>query len=480
MIKKFEQFVNEIYNKHCINWISLNESQESKSQSAAIKLVMNNFGWDYQKADKFVREDLRNEIDSLKDKQIGKFTLGVARMYCNGELNNSSVISNLNVTLKLLIAHMDEYDRNLNGLSADELIFKFKTIRKNNISKEKEEINRMKFDVSDYEIVKIDSFSDAKKYYKYTNPYSRWCLTYMENMFDSYSCDGINQIYFCLKNGFEDIKPIVGENVPLDEYGLSMLSIIVNEEGELVHCTSRWNHDNGGNDSVMDAVEISKVVNVDFYETFKPNNKWKELVQDILDRLKNGENPEVMFDYCGKFNDGYVKVKLKYKYKYNFIDTEGNLLSPNRWFDDCWDFKDGYGSVKLNNKYNFIDTEGNLLSPNQWFDDYWDFKDGYARVKLEDKGWNFIDIEGNILSSNQWFNWCGKFNSGYGRVKLKDKGWNFIDTEGNILSSNQWFDDCENFNDGYASVKLNDKYNFIDTEGNLYDENKKFIKKLNK
>ena len=63
--------------------------------------------------------------------------------------------------------------------------------------KEKQEINRMKFGVSDYEIVRIDSFNDAKKYYIYTNPNSRWCLTHMENMYSSYTCDGINQIYFC-------------------------------------------------------------------------------------------------------------------------------------------------------------------------------------------------------------------------------------------------------------------------------------------
>ena len=50
--------------------------------------------------------------------------------------------------------------------------------------------------------------------------------------------------------------------LPLDDYGLSMLSIIVNENGELAYCTCRWNHDSGGSDNIMNAVEISKVVNV--------------------------------------------------------------------------------------------------------------------------------------------------------------------------------------------------------------------------
>ena len=49
-------------------------------------------------------------------------------------------------------------------------------------------------------------------------------------MYDSYTCNGINQIYFCLRNGFENVKPIVGKGCPLDEYGLSMISVIVNEK----------------------------------------------------------------------------------------------------------------------------------------------------------------------------------------------------------------------------------------------------------
>ena len=94
---------------------------------------MDRLGWAHQIADKFVREDLRNDITALRDKNIAKFTLGVTRMYCDGELNDASTISNLNATLKLLSAHLGEYDRNLNGLSADELISKFEKIRQNNI-----------------------------------------------------------------------------------------------------------------------------------------------------------------------------------------------------------------------------------------------------------------------------------------------------------------------------------------------------------
>ena len=461
-MKTFEQFIFGMDNNSTFNiksrssLFAINESQESKSQSESIKLVMDTWGWDHAKADKFIRIDLRNDITALRDKQIGKFTLGITRMYLNNEITDANTISDINATLKLLTAHLNEYDRNLNGLSAEELISKFKQARENNVKKEKQEINRMKFGVSDYEIVKIDSFGGAKKYYKYTNPDSRWCLTHMKNMFDSYTCNGINQIYFCLKNGFEDIEPIVGENAPLDEYGLSMLSIIVNEEGELSYCTCRWNHDYGGNDSLMDAVEISKVVNVNFYETFKPNTKWKDMVDSVKQRLANGEEPEKIFNVVGKFKDGYAAVELNGKM--NFINTDYEFIS-DKWFEYVYDFQSGYAEVKINGKYNFINTDGKYLS-DKWFDYAGSFNEGYACVKLNDK-WNFINTNCEFIS-DKWFDDAGDFNKGYAKVNLNGK-YSFINTDFEFIYD-KWFEYAGDFNEGYAEVKINGKWNFINTD----------------
>ena len=438
MIKKFDQFIKESYNSFSLikprtNYYSINESQEGRSQSEARNYIRNNnkFNWNESEIKDFVGIKLRNDITALRDKQIGKFTLGVTRMYFNNEITDANTINDLNATLKLLTAHLSEYDRNLNGLSADELISKFKQTRENNVKKEKQEINRMKFGVSDYEIVKIDSFNDAKKYYKYTNPNSRWCLTHMENMYDTYTCDGINQIYFCLKNGFENIKPIVGENAPLDKYGLSMLSIIVNEEGELAYCTCRWNHDNDGNDSIMNAVEISEIVNVNFYETFKPNNKWKDMIDNAKHRLNNGENPKEIFDKIWDFKDGFAIVRLNTN-KYNFINKDNEFLS-DKWFNDAGNFKDGFARVKIKNKgWNFINKDNEFLS-NKWFDHAWDFCDGFAKVKIENKGCNFINKDNEFLS-DKWFDDAGNFNDGFAEVYIKNKGWKYINTKGEIIS----------------------------------------------
>ena len=118
---------------------------------------------------------------------------------------------------------------------------------------------------SDYKIVRIDSFDQARRYGRYVD----WCITRDRSMFDSYASD--IQYYFCLRNGFEGVERRPTEGCPLDEYGLSMIAVGVDENGRLYTCTCRWNHENGGNDDVMDANELSQVIGMDFFEAFKPN-----------------------------------------------------------------------------------------------------------------------------------------------------------------------------------------------------------------
>ena len=439
------------------------ESQESKSQSEAIKYLMQNMHWDKERANNFVRNDLRQDITALRDKNIAKFTLGVTRMYCDRQLSNANIIGNLNTTLKLLSAHLDEYDRNLNGLSAQELINRFAQTRRDNVDAEKGEIDSMDFSQgSKYQIVPINSFEEAQNYYKYTNPNSRWCLTHMDDMFDSYTNDGINQIYFCLREGFESEPCEVGENAPLDDYGLSMLSIIVNENGELAYCTTRWNHDNGGSDSSMSAKEVSQVVGVNFYQVFKPNNKWQNMLSVVKEKISRGVPYDDIFDYVGDFRNGYAIVILNEKW--NLINTNGDFIG-DQWFDDVGNFSNGYAIVQLNGKFNFINPNGEFIG-NKWFDDVDNFNNGYARVRLNGQH-NFINTNGDFIS-DQWFDYACNFNDSYALVQLNGK-YNFINTNGEFIS-NQWFDYAYDFRNGFARVKLNDKYNSINTNGDFISD----------
>lgn len=348
-------------------------------------------------------------------------------MFCDSQIQDARTTQQLNTTLKYVAseAHINEYDRNLNGMSAEDLIQRFAKNVERDMENDRNNLANQQYQGnSDYTIVPINSFEEASKYGKYTS----WCVTHDASMFNSYTHDGIGQFYFCLKRGFESAPQQEGEGCPLDEYGLSMVAVSVNETGALSTCTCRWNHDNEGNDNIMDTKQISQLIGRNFYEVFKPNNKWQTLLDDCMRRLRKGEDPEDVFDWVGIFQEGLAVVKLSSKT--NWIDTDGNLFSPNQWFDFATGFHKGLARVRLNGRYNWIDREGNLLSSNQWFDEVDVFFNGYAVVELN-KFWNWIDTEGNILFPNQWFNRVSNFINGYALVKLNRKWYN-IDKEGNF------------------------------------------------
>ena len=391
------------------------ESQESKSIDAATKLLMDKLGWEKQKADNFIRINLRGDIPILRNTNNGaKFILGATRMYIKGELNNGRNISQLNTVLKYIAsdAHINEYDRNLNGESLQTLVDRFSQNVTDDLEKDKAEVGSQFYkDNSQYQIMPINSFEEARKYRKYVS----WCITHDKSMFDSYTNGGVAQFYFCLRNGFENESKVNGENCPLDSYGLSMIAVCVDENGGLKTCTCRWNHDNNGNDSILNTKQISELIGKNFYEIFKPNNKWKDTLEDAMNRLEKGEDPKGIFEYVSEFSEGYARIKLFDKW--NFIDEHKNILFKE-WFDDIFSFQDGFAKVEISDNINFIDKTGKLLSE-KWFERGGNFNHGYATVMLNGR-WNYIDKKGNYLSK-KWFAKAYDFTKEYGEVILNMK-----------------------------------------------------------
>ena len=411
----------------------LTEGRQAKNRNAAKNYIMQQLGYSESDAMKFIGQ-LKVKIPSVRLQQE-KFLLGVARLFIEGDLsvNDDFKCTNFNQTLKLIAsdAHVNEYDNNLNGMSADDLINRFKNLRVVELSKRKELMGGKHYQQNrEYTIVPINSFDEATKYAKYND----WCVTYSEYMFDDKTCNGAGRFYFCLRNGFENVPMKVGPNAPLDEYGLSMIAVSITMEGEPNSITCRWNHNNGGSDSVMDDEQLSELLGVNFYNVFKPytreelHAKGVILFDEVQPMLDNGVSPTDIFKEIGDFNDGYARVNLNRKW--NFINRNNKLLSDT-WYDWVGHFYNGYANVRLDGKYNLIDTNGKLIR-------------------------------------NMWFDWAGRFSNGYVKVKLGDK-YNFINQNGKCVS-NTWFDRADRFSNGYAKVHLDNKWYVIDTNGKLYDE----------
>ena len=442
----------------------------SKNRNAAKNYIMRQLEYSEYDAMQFIGQ-LKVKIPSVRLQQE-KFLLGVARLFIDWELDFNDVFkcTNFNQALKLIAsdAHVNEYDNNLNGMSADDLIDRFEDVRVGELSKRKELMGGKQYHQNrEYTIVPINSYEEATKYAKY----NEWCVTYSEQMFDDKTYNGAGRFYFCLRNEFENVPKKVGPNAPLDEYGLSMIAVSVTMEGEPNSITCRWNHDNGGSDSVMDDEQLSDLLGVNFYNVFKPytreelHAKGVILFDEVQEMLDKGVPPADIFEEIYDFDDDYDMVHLNDKV--NLINRNNKLLSDT-WFDEVKDFFDGYAGVNLGDKWNFINTDGKIIS-DTWYDWVYNFDDGYAKVQLDDK-LNLIDRNGKRVT-NTWYNFIDYFHNGYAKVRLKNK-WNFVDTNGKLISDT-WFDWVGNFHNGYASGEVGSKYYYIDTNGKLYDEKPK-------
>lgn len=213
----------------------------------------------------------------------------------------------MNQVLKYIATeeYSGEYNQDLNGEDPETLINRFSDNVQQDIENDKQNVGNAQYKQNNnYNIVKIHSFEEAEKYSRYTS----WCVTHYPDMYNSYTAEGDNIFYFCLKDGFENIQPEKGENCPKDEYGLSMIAVSVRPDGSLNTATCRWNHDNGGDDNIFTTEEISQIIGRNFYQTFLPPSP-----EDIKEIKKT------------KINE-LLRHITEYE-EYNSIDVDGRYLT---------------------------------------------------------------------------------------------------------------------------------------------------------
>ena len=444
----------------------ITESKQSKNISKARKTVEAlRPGSNPQQIIDAVRHDIPNS--RLND---CKYLDGVTRMYLNNELNDYETIGKLNQTLKLLAtAHADEYDNNLNGIAANELIERFRTESSVEYSNDVKAHNSTQFiENKRYKIYRVDSFEKAKKF----SPYTSWCVTKGEDNYDAYTNNGYGLFYFCIRDDFKSVEEVKSEGCPLDDYGLSMIATSVDEDGKCNTITCRWNHENNGNDNIMTPMQLSKLIGRNYYEVFKPYTKEelyaKGLVptSDVQILLDQGKKPNKIFSKMLKSGiDGILIVSLN-ENKWNLFDVSKNMILCSEWYDLVYDFENGFAVViRDDGKRNFIKPNGKSLC-SEWYYCVGDFIDGFARVQRDDLKWNFIKLNGDVLCP-EWYNLVYDFHDGFAAVRRDDGKWNFINSNGRILCP-EWYDLVYDFHDGFAAVRRDDlKWCRIDTNGDI-------------
>ena len=413
-----------------LNNILLTEGAETKNMKVAKHYLYDNMGYDEQQAMKCIGQ-IKTDIPNSR---LGKckFILAMVRMYVNGDFKDGQTIMNVNKCLKYVAsdAHINEYNQDLNGLTAEEFIERFSGNAQQDLEQDKNDVSSQEYDTknSQYEIVKITSFEESEEYGEYVS----WCVTQDEDMFESYTNNGNGVFYFCLRNGWQEEDKIKGEGCPLDSYGLSMIAVSVNNDGSCNTITCRWNHENGGNDHIMTPKQLSQVVGRNFYETFKPltpdeiRENMQMRIYEIQDEIDNliwsGYSIEDMTDVL-EYDPYYGDVDKRNIYTYRTLKGNYVLLYEDGEFVIDMVFQNAYDRegdiivVEIGNKCNFLTLDGKLLS-NVWFDKVLTrFRQGYGLV-CKGKKWNMLNKQGQLML-DKWYDAIG--GGGYDVVTNADK-----------------------------------------------------------
>lgn len=218
--------------------------------------------------------------------------------------------------------HLDEY---FNGMSFSELMDTVAPKIKEFKKKQNEELDSMTIEANNghsYTITKIDDEQanyaqrtpnyESRRFLQSLSNYTDWCIcgTMGDMEYAQYVSNG-SKFYICLRDDYKNVPREQGDKCPLDEYGLSMIAVKVAPDGLPDNVTTRWNHDNGGENhhDLWLATQLQKILGVRFKDIFKPRSR-EELSQMNVGgagELEEGKTPSI-YDQVKGVNDGFMRA----------------------------------------------------------------------------------------------------------------------------------------------------------------------------
>lgn len=260
------QFLRNFANGHLIT-----ENRASKNQSLARKMVRS---INPSLNDKEFTENVLHDIPNVRKADFHLYPAVVRFVLNAGNSLDANTILELNKYVGIIAPKAKELglDQNANGMSMNDFFSQFQGDVSQSETDDREASTQYgennDSNNNGYKIVPIPTYDDANEYSRYTD----WCVTQGDEYFLRYTNNGSGIFYFLLKEGFENIPREQGPNCPLDEYGLSMIAVSFRHDGSINTVTCRWNHDNGGNDSVMTPEQLSKLIGANIYSIFNPDD----------------------------------------------------------------------------------------------------------------------------------------------------------------------------------------------------------------
>ena len=359
-----------------------------------------------------------------------------------------------------------------------------------------------------YTVKRLDTFEEAHKYCRYTSSLQPICYLQGIKDWNNYTSNGKNAVYVLLRDGWKSVPEIHGVNTPYDDYGVSMIFVIIRPNGEIAYTNTRWNHDTLGNgpidiDQSFTDTQITDILQMNYKSMLKPyteeeliNNgfislsklrKWVadgenieklcRLVLPITNKLYRcllGQDNFIIYNTETKeiipygdltliansdFFKGYAKIQRE-DGKWSFINTDGKQIGD--WYKSVSNFENGYACVRRADwSASFINTEGQQVC--DWYKFITPFHNGFASIMRGDGKWSFINTKLEHIGG--LYIDIRAFTNGFAAVQREDGKWSFINTDGKQIGD--WYQANENFNeDGIAKVQRDDdKLSFINTQG---------------
>ena len=113
--------------------------------------------------------------------------------------------------------------KNNPNITFGQLVERFKEVFAQEDEEDARKANSVQNTNSGYTIKEVPDFQTANYYGNRSCSSSKLCYTQDEYTWNNYTKNGINRVYVCLKNGWENIPEKATEGNPYDEYGTSMI-----------------------------------------------------------------------------------------------------------------------------------------------------------------------------------------------------------------------------------------------------------------
>ena len=314
----------------------------------AVKIISNSGLFDEETSTKIIEGLFRQDIHAFNHAPawLEKYLKGIARMmveYCGGDSGKAQqfLLDNVSVFeyyLNWVKANREKVgnqldDEFINKLSIEELNDKVNKMQEEQDKKSQDELSQMEFGDSNYTLVPIDSYEQMHKLYgghwtgdgtdeegEYAgHGGTSWCHTNSEGTYKQWVNSGNYKFFVLQRNDWKSIpfdEYSNDEKDGKDDYGNSLIALLISNTGKLKNATLRCNHVgvSGSADNQYETyAELSKLAGFNVQEEIAKNVKFTSNIEHYgnsvrmdLGRIEYAHaenNPKYIID-C--YRDGYL------------------------------------------------------------------------------------------------------------------------------------------------------------------------------